>query len=153
MAGSALRVRPGLPRPSLWLITLAPSLAQSRVAQPRPSRYNPLMPKFKENDRVRIATRETTPEDRMMNRYFDHMAGLTGTVQNVYGRDQIAVKIDVESAGAVARDVHKVSTKRMREKFASSIGEEQKKELTKEELEFTPHYMLLLREADLESLK
>lgn len=111
------------------------------------------MPKFKENDRVRIVTRETTPEDRMMNRYFDHMAGLTGTVQNVYGRDQIAVKIDVESAGAVARDVHKVSTQRMREKFASSIGEEQKKELTKEELEFTPHYMLLLREADLESLK
>ncbi len=111
------------------------------------------MPKFKENDRVRIVTRETTLEDRMMNRYFDHMAGLTGTVQNVYGRDQIAVKIDVESAGAVARDVHKVSTKRMREKFASSIGEEQKRELTKEQLEFTPHYMLLLREADLESLK
>ena len=42
------------------------------------------MSTWKEGDRVRIKTRPVTEEDRKTNRYFDHMAGLVGTVQNIY---------------------------------------------------------------------
>ncbi len=108
------------------------------------------MAKLAEGDKVRIITRAVTEEDRKSNRYFDHMAGLTGTVQNVYGPEEVAVMIDLNSLSPVSRDVHKVANERMREKFLSSISEEQKKILTDEELNFMAHYMLLVRQADLE---
>jgi len=108
------------------------------------------MPKWKEGDRVRIVTRVVSEEDRKKNRYYDHMAGLTGTVQNVYGADEIAIKIDPEALTAVSGTVHQESVKRMREKFLSAISEEQKKQLTPEELAFNAHYMLLVRADDLE---
>lgn len=108
------------------------------------------MPNWKEGDRVRVVTRKVTDEDRKKNRYFEHMAGLVGTVQNVYAGDEIAVRVDTDTLTQVTRDVHRESTRRMREKFASNISEEQKKQLTKEELEFEPHYMLLVQAADLE---
>lgn len=108
------------------------------------------MPRWKEGDRVRIVERPVTEEDRKTNRYFDHMAGLTGVVQNVYGSDEIAVKVDLRTVNEAGRSVHKVAVDRMREKFLSNIGEEQKKTLTAEELNFDAHYMLLVRAADLE---
>ena len=52
------------------------------------------MPNWKEGDRVRVVTRPTTEEDRAKNRYFDHMAGLTGTVQSTYSLEEIAIRID-----------------------------------------------------------
>lgn len=108
------------------------------------------MPSWKEGDRVRVVTRPVTEEDRKKNRYYDHMAGLTGIVQNVYGADEIAVKIDNESLTEVSGAVHKQSVVRMREKFLGAISEEQKKQLTPEELNFSAHYMLLVRSEDLE---
>ena len=77
------------------------------------------------------------------------MADLTGTVQNIYGEEEIAVKIDIPSLTAVSKDVHSVGIDRMREKFLGSVSEEQKKQLTPEELSFDAHYMLLIRSADL----
>jgi hypothetical protein len=73
-------------------------------------------------------------------------------VQNVYEGEEIAVKVDLTSLGDVTGDVHKESSQRMRQKFSASIGEEQKKELTKEEMDFVPHYMLLVASADLEKV-
>ncbi|MBI5707494.1 MAG: hypothetical protein HZC36_10970 [Armatimonadetes bacterium] len=108
------------------------------------------MAKFKEGDTVRIVTREVTPEDRAAGAYFDHMAGLTGTVQNIYPFDQIAVKVEKKGLSAIPKDVHKVAVERMRDKFLSSISEEQKKALTPEELNFDAHYMLLVKGGDLE---
>ena len=55
------------------------------------------MPNWKEGDRVKIVTRAVTETDRKTNVYFDHMAGLVGTVQNVYGPTEIAVKVDLDS--------------------------------------------------------
>ena len=97
-------------------------------------------------------TREVTEKDRTENRYFAHMAGLTGVVQNVYSDEEIAVKMDLDSLTKISRDVHSTATDRMREQFVSGISEEQKKQLTKEELAFTPHYVQLVRAADLEKL-
>ena len=110
------------------------------------------MPHWKEGDRVRVVTRPVTEEDRKLNRYFEHMAGLEGTVQNVYGPGEIAIKVDVDSLTHVSQDVHRVAVERMREKFLGSVSEEQKKQLTAEELNFNAHYVLLVQGSDLEKL-
>jgi ribosomal protein L21E len=108
------------------------------------------MPNWKEGDRVRIIVRPVTDEDRKKNRYYDHMGGLVGTIQNVYGMDEVAVKIDLSALSEVSLDVHSIAVQRMRDKFLSQTGEEQKKQLTPEELNFGAHYMLLVRNEDLE---
>jgi hypothetical protein len=110
------------------------------------------MPHFKEGERVRVVRRPVTDSDRMTSAYYEHMAGLTGTVQNNYGKEEVAVKIDIDSLSRVTSDVHKEATRRMREKFLNNISEEQKKQLTSQELNFDAHYMLLVREADLEKV-
>ena len=107
------------------------------------------MPKWNEGDRVRVVRRDVTADDRKENRYFEHMAGLVGVVQNVY-QNEVAVKIEEDSLSKVTRDVHAEATRRMREKFLSNVSDEQKKQLTKEELEFNPHYVLLVQNGDLE---
>jgi hypothetical protein len=108
------------------------------------------MPQFKEGERVRVVGRPVTEQDKKSNAYFEHMAGLTGVVQNVYGPDEIAVKVDTDSITKVSLEVHKESIKRMREKFINNISDEQKKQLSAEELNFDAHYMMLARTADLE---
>ncbi len=108
--------------------------------------------KLSEGDRVRIKTREVTEEDRKTNRYFAHMAGLTGSVQNIYGEKEIAVQIEPESLSKASRDVHKEATNRMRTKFIENVSEVQRKELTKEELDFDTHFMLLVDSNDLEKV-
>jgi len=108
------------------------------------------MASWKEGDRVRVVTRAVTEEDRKSNRYFDHMAGLVGTVQNIYSDTEIAVKIDEDCLSKITADVQKESTLRMREKFLSNVSEEQKKLLSKEELEFNAHYVQLVQATDLE---
>jgi ribosomal protein L21E len=105
---------------------------------------------FKEGDRVSIITREVTEKDQKDRRYFPFMGGLTGTVQNVYAESQVAVRVDESSLSKISLQAHTEATRRMREKLASSISEEQKKELTKEELEFNTHFMLLIHSDDLQ---
>ncbi len=108
------------------------------------------MPAWKENDRVRVVSRPVTEEDRKKNRYYEHMAGLVGVVQQVYGPEEVTIKVDPESMTSVTREVVEMATVRMREKL--NISEEQKKLLTKEELEFNVNYVLLVREQDLEAV-
>ena len=64
-------------------------------------------------DYLRASELKVTDEDRKKNRYYDHMAGLTGVVENVYGKEEIAVKIDQDSLSDVTRKVHLEATKRM----------------------------------------
>ena len=108
--------------------------------------------KLSEGEQVRIKTREVTEDDRKNNRYFDHMAGLTGSVQNIYGEKEIAVRIDSDSLSKASREVHKEATNRMRTKFIENVSEVQRKELSKEELDFDTHFMLLVDSADLEKI-
>ncbi|HXH61403.1 MAG TPA: hypothetical protein VNI20_08595 [Fimbriimonadaceae bacterium] len=108
------------------------------------------MARFKEGDRVKVKSRPTTPEESAVTYYFDHMGGLTGTVENYYNDQEIAVNVDLESLPDVAKRVHKDATKRMRNKFEDNISNEIKNQLSNEELKFTPHYVLLVRAEDLE---
>ncbi len=108
------------------------------------------MPNWKAGERVRVVTRAVTEDDKKKNRYFEHMAGLTGTIQQVYSETEIAVEIEPASMSKVSTDVHRTATQRMREKFQGQISEEQKKQFTKEELDFDAHYVLLVQSNDLE---
>jgi hypothetical protein len=108
------------------------------------------MSKWKAGERVRVVSRAVTEEDRKKNRYFEHMAGLTGTIQQVYNESEVALQVEPESLTKISGDVHRTATQRMREKFLSQIGEEQKKQFTKEELDFDAHYVLLVQANDLE---
>jgi hypothetical protein len=108
------------------------------------------MASWKEGDRVRVVSRPVTEEDRKKNRYFEHMANLTGTIQTIYNSEEIAIKVDSPAMTEVSRDVHKLAVSRMREKFIGSVSEEQRKQLSPEELNFDAHFVLLVRSADLE---
>ncbi len=99
---------------------------------------------------MRVKSRPVTEDDRKKNRYFEHMAGLVGTVQNVYSEHEVAVQVDPESLGPVTASVHKTATQRMRDRFTEDMSEAQKKLFTKEELEFDTHYVLLVQGGDLE---
>ena len=110
------------------------------------------MSNWREGDRVRIVTRPVTDDDRKANRYFEHMAGLAGTVQNIYAPDQVAIKVDPATLSKTTADVRKVATERMREKFLNNVSDEQRKQLTSEELNFEANFVLLVRGEDLERL-
>lgn len=75
-----------------------------------------------------------------------------GSVQNIYGEAEIAVQIDIETLSKISREVHKEATLRMRAKLNDALSEIQRKELTKEELEFDTHFMLLCHANDLEKV-
>jgi len=110
------------------------------------------MPNWKEGQRVRVIERPVTEEDRKGSRYFSHMGGLSGTIQNIYSNDEIAIVVDRDTMSKVTLDVHNTSTRRMREKFLGSLADEQKKTLTQEELNFDANYVLLVRGADIEPI-
>ncbi len=107
-------------------------------------------PALQEGARVRVKAREASAEDRKTGRYFPHMAGLTGTIENAYEGDQYAVKVDNETMTPITAEVHKVASERMRAKVVNDLSEEARKHFTKEELDFPVHYVLLVDGADLE---
>ncbi|MBX3112462.1 MAG: hypothetical protein KF857_10675 [Fimbriimonadaceae bacterium] len=110
------------------------------------------MAKVKEGDSVRV-TGEKDGSGNLSEKLFPHLVGLTGTVSNHYNTDEVAVQVDLDSLSPAMRQVHSEATERLRTKFLESVGEEAKKHLTKEELEFTPHYVLLVGESDLEKTR
>jgi hypothetical protein len=110
------------------------------------------MATWKEGQRVRVIRREVTAEDRAWNTYFEHMAGLSGTIQSVYSKDEIAVQVDPSDVPSICRDVHREANRRMRERFVANVSEEQRSKFTAEELNFEAHYMLLVRGSDLEKI-
>jgi|CXWL01.1.fsa_nt_gi hypothetical protein len=111
------------------------------------------MAKWKEGDKVKIVDRPVTEEDRKSNAYFSHMAGVTGVVQYIYKEGLISILVDPASLPKISSEVHKTASVRMRTKFIESIGEEQRKTLTSEELNFPVNFNLLVAGDDLISAK
>lgn len=107
---------------------------------------------FEKGNKVQIIERDVTEEDKKSGRYYSHMSGLRGTIQNIYSEDEVAVKVDIDSLDKIIAGVHKEASMRMRQKFLGAISEEQKSMLSSEELNFTPHYMLLVKSSDLQKI-
>lgn len=104
---------------------------------------------WKPGDRVRIVEREVNRDDRQAGTYFGHLAGLTGTVASYYAADEVAVKIDEDAFSNVLAGTHKEAVKRMRAKFLDSLGEEQKRRLSKEDKQFNANHVVLVHSEDL----
>lgn len=107
------------------------------------------MATIKDGDRVEVVNRDLTSQDAKVHAFFGHLFGLRGTVQSVYSPEEIAIKVDLDSLSDQARMVHMEATKRMRTKFIENTGEEARKPFSKEELDFTPNFVILVRETDL----
>lgn len=104
---------------------------------------------WKPGDRVQIVEREVNRDDRQAGTYFGHLAGLTGTVTNYFAADEVAVKIDEDAFSNVLAGTHKEAVKRMRAKFLDSLGEEQKRRLSKEDKQFNANHVVLVHSEDL----
>ena len=107
------------------------------------------MPAWNIGDRVQVVSRIASEEDRKKNRYFEHMGGLQGIIQSVYSETEVAVQIEFDTVSPVTGDVLRTATQRMRQKFVDNVSDEQRRSLTKEELEFDCHYVLLVQGSDL----
>lgn len=99
-----------------------------------------------------MVVRPVTEDDRKSQKYFAHMGGMTGTVENVYADDLLAVRVDEASLTAANTRVHNDSCERIRQKFLLQTPEEVKKLMTKDELNFRAHFMQLIRSSDLEKI-
>ncbi len=107
------------------------------------------MAKIKEGDRVEVVTRDLTSQDAKVHAFFGHLFGLKGIVQSVYSPEEVAVKIELDTLSEQAVKVHMEATRRMRTKFVENTGEEARKPFTKDELDFTPNFVILVKETDL----
>lgn len=105
---------------------------------------------WKPGDRVKVRQRKATEADRENFTYFEHLAGLTGTVRNVFSQDEVAVAIDFVSMPEGMLKAHTEAVKRMRAKFLGSLSEEQRRSLSPEEKRFSANYVILVKGSDLE---
>jgi ribosomal protein L21E len=110
------------------------------------------MPAIKEGDRVRIKTRETTPEDVKSGLYYSHFAGLTGTVYKIYSKEEVTVEIETESLTREVRQRHEKIRDQMKSKWLDGLSEEGRSKLTDREKDFLLRYMVLTGLGDLEKI-
>ncbi len=111
------------------------------------------MSKVKEGDKVRIVGTKSEDTSGLSEKLFPHLVGLEGEVSNRYSGTEVAVQVDLDSLSPEMKKVHAEATNRLRAKFLENVSDEAKKQLSKEELEFTPHYVALVSEADLEKTR
>jgi len=108
------------------------------------------MAAFKEGDRVRIVSRAATEEDAKAGTYYAHYAGLTGAVQKVYNKGEVAVEVDHESLSKDLRKRHEDVRDQMKTKWIEGLSEEGRSKLTEREKDFNLRYVILVAMTDLE---
>ena len=108
------------------------------------------MAAFKEGDRVRIVSRTPTEEDSKLGTYFGHYAGLTGSVQKVYNKQEVAIEVDHESLTKEIRKRHEDVRDQMKTKWLDGLSEEGRSKLTEREKDFNLRYVVLVPMDDLE---
>src|SRR5690349_2960153 len=108
------------------------------------------MATFKEGDRVRVVSREQTEEDNKSGIYYNHYAGLTGTVQKVYSKTEVTLDIELESLSREVRKRHDEVRDQMKTKWLDSLSEEGRGKLTEREKDFILRYVILVKMDDLE---
>src|ERR1044071_1285493 len=94
------------------------------------------MPTFNDGDRVRVVTREQSDEDVKALTYFPFYGGLTGTIQKVYSKSEVAVEIDPESLTKDVRKRHEDVRDQMKTKWLEGLSEEGRGKLTDREKDF-----------------
>lgn len=104
----------------------------------------------KEGDRVRIKTREQTEEDVKSQLYYPHYGGMTGEIQKVYSKTEVAVTVELESLEREMRKRHHDVRDQMKTKWLDGLSEEGRNKLTEREKDFNLRYVVLVSMSDLE---
>jgi len=105
---------------------------------------------LKEGDRVRIASRTPTEDDAKAGTYYGHYAGLTGTIQKVYGKGEVSVEVEHDSLSKDLRKRHEDVRDQMKTKWIEGLSEEGRSKLTEREKDFNLRYVVLVALSDLE---
>jgi hypothetical protein len=101
-------------------------------------------------DRVRIVSREPNEEDVKSQMYFGFYGGLTGSVQKVYSKTEVAVEIETESLTREIRKRHDDVRDQMKTKWLDGLSEEGRGKLTEREKDFNLRYVVLVSMDDLQ---
>src|SRR5579872_3950426 len=96
-----------------------------------------------EGDRVRIADREATAEDMKSGLFYNHLRGLTGTVQKVYSGTEAAIEVDQSTLSEPIAARHLEIQEQMKTKWMDQMSEEARNRLTPKEREFSIKYTVL----------
>lgn len=107
---------------------------------------------IKEGDRVRIVSREPTPDDLKSNLYYGYFGGLTGLVRKIYNKTEAAIEVEPESLPRDIRKRHDEIRDQMKTKWLDGLSEEGRAKLTERERDFLLRYVLLVNLTDLERI-
>jgi len=111
------------------------------------------MASFKSGDRVRVVTRDVTPEDPKSGLYFAYLGGLTGSVDRVYDDGSVCVDVDIEALGEEVRERHLAMQEAERTKWLAGLSDEVRNRLTAEQKQLKMSYRILVSHRDLEPHK
>jgi ribosomal protein L21E len=109
------------------------------------------MAELKAGDRVRVVTREPSDEDTKSGLYYRHFGGLTGTIQKVYSKTEVAVDVEHDSLTKEIRKRHEDVREQMKTKWLDGLSEEGRSRLTEREKDFLLRYVILVGMKDLET--
>src|SRR5438552_14235408 len=108
---------------------------------------------FRAGDLVRIVNREATAHDQKAGLFYSHYRGLQGQVQKVYGGEQAAVRIEVDSLPAEIWTRHLSTRDQMRQRWLEGLAEDARKKLKPDQKQFELSYVVLVGIQDLEKRK
>ena len=106
------------------------------------------MAKFNAGDAVIVAGREQTAADVKSGLFYNHYAGLTGTILKLYG-EEASIRVDKEALAPEIVKRHTDNEKAMRQRWLDGLSEEARSKLSATEKAFGLHYSILVSLADL----
>ncbi|MBI3947310.1 MAG: hypothetical protein HY321_15405 [Armatimonadetes bacterium] len=108
------------------------------------------MARFKRGDRVAIVERETTTADRKSGRYYPHLSGLRGVVDQVYAEEEeVCVEVDLESLPPEFMRRHQRIEEQARQRWLESLSEQERRSLSSEQKALRLKYTVLVASGDL----
>ena len=108
------------------------------------------MANLRTGDRVRISSRQATPQDLKTGLFFNHFRGLPGAVQKVYKDQQVAVEIELDALPEDVWKRHMATRDQMRQRWLDGLADDVRRKLTPEQKEFQLRYVVLVAAGDLE---
>lgn len=106
------------------------------------------MAKLNPGDAVLVASREQTAADVKSGLFYQHYAGVTGTILKLYG-EEASVLVDKETLAPEIVKRHTENEKAMRQRWLDGLSEEARNKLSATEKAFGLHYSILVSLNDL----
>ncbi len=108
--------------------------------------------KFKEGEYVAIVEREVSAADVKSGLYYQHFAGLAGTVDRIYD-SEVCINVDTECLPDDILKRHSDIQESIRRKWLNGLSGEARHRLTPEERQFNLAYTILVHSDDLAKSK